>query len=715
MTIESDIVKETLVKVAKIWDELGVDQAYRKNQIDTASEKIIEIYNHLLKKEERHKEDIIKDIISGLESLCTMSTELGETVNDTHQSLSTMTLFQRLEYIEYEKGKLRKKTEDRIGVIEDLEFGIEEISKEMELKDLNQTNVDESTIQGNDYSLDKISSLQKKYNALKVQRDESFKNIYKLSIEIYELWEELRVSPDTELENSIISMTQANINSNSPISLSLATTQVLEQKRNKLLIIKSEHESMVRDYAQKITILWDKLEVPDEEREDFFSKTAGLGSDVIEACREELERVEEIRKNSLLDLVQKEKDKIENYYNLLHLPMEKLTQVVEENGLNMDQVSEDLLDLFELELSRVMKLYELSKPLLQLIEKREYIRNLKIEYEQTILGDKERLLSKKFDRARFEKEKELSTAFQKLPPIEENLKKQLVSWQNTYGQSFCYEGFNYLELMSQQSEHEKKIKESEKIRKQIKAAEGMGIKYGGSNSVNSNNNTNSSNTNGTIKKSNSSTFNGASAPKTPTSSRVLKTVQTPSTPKTPKSVRTIENNVQSPYSSASVPVKPLLKKRVPLSPLNMKNLSNTPGKSNSKPLSAGVSPKKKTIQFSLGVNQNLQNINNNNNINNENDSTNSNGNKLFAPTSSQISSSSSSSSSSTNTSNITSNNISYNSIQSNNTPFSTPMINPFKTTTNNNYFANNDSMMIANNQYNDDMIMNDTIDPSSMI
>ncbi|KAN0030500.1 hypothetical protein ACTA71_009139 [Dictyostelium dimigraforme] len=744
MTMESEIVKDVLAKVARIWDELGIDQTYRKNQVDAASEKIIEIYNSLLKKEETYKEDIIKDIIYGLESLCSMSTELGETVNDNHQSLSSMTLFQRLEYIEIEKSKLRKRTEDRMAIIEELEAGIDDYSKEMELKDLHQSNIDESAMQGNDYSMDKISSLGRKLKTLKTQRDELFFDVQKISNEIVQLWEELRVSPDTELEKSILLMTQSTIDKASPISLGQATLTVLEQKRDRLHIIKAEHEEMVCKYATQITLLWDKLEIPLEERESFFAKTAGLGSDVIEACREELERVEEIRNNCLSDLIRKVVEKIETFYNHLHLPIEKLQKLVIDNNLDINKDSEELLELYELELTRVGKLYEISKPLLLLIEKRETIRNYKIEYEQTIVGDKERLLSKKFDRARFEKEKELSTAFQKLPAIEDTLKKQLLIWDKTYGQPFTYEGFNYLEVMQQQADNEKKLKETEKLRKEREKQNKVDEMKSNNNGNNCNgNNVNINGNGGVIKKSTSTTFNSNNninnsnisnnnnnAPKTPTSSRVFKSVQTPSTPKTPKSKSTLENLTQSPYSAA-LSTKPLLKKRSPLSPLPIKTLTTTPSNNRSTAASKLSPNNKKKIQFSL--NTNINNNNNNNNSNKSSSSTTSttaikrpvtrisptnsenkqqqhHSNVSTVRTVSPTSSISSQSSHSSQTTSHTNGNGSYIIHQPHHHHQQQQHIHPIPTLNNGIYKSNsNDSLMINNHQYNDDLIMDDTM------
>eukprot|EP01132_Coremiostelium_polycephalum_P003117 gene3117-3898_t len=637
--LETD-VKDLLMKIVKIWDELGIDPAYRKNQCDIASSQVINIYNDLFNKELKYKDDILKDILNGLESLCAMATELGETVNkDNNQIMSSMNLLQRSQFIEEELGKYRKRIQDRMIIIEDLEYQIEETSKEMELsQELNDTTnimmTDESKLNGNDYSLEKISSLQKKFKILKEERNESFIKIKNLTHEIVELWEELRISPETEFEKSILTMTQSTIENQSPISLSLATLTVLDQKKNKLKLIRSEHESMVCEYAKKITDLWDKLDVPEDERESFFSKTSGLGYDVIEACQEELQRVEDLRKSTLSEVIQKTLFKIQEIYSQLHLPLDKLYEI-SNNTSNCKEDSEELLELYQSEYDRVYKLLEISKPILQLIESRETIRNNKIEYEQTIMCDKERLLSKKFDRVKAAQEEKLRASFQKLPTIEEKLKKSLISWQNNHGFPFCFEGFNYLELIHQQAEQDKKFRESEKARKerekQQKAAEENRLKNGFLPNIGG----------GKISSSSSSSslsINNSNGPKTPTSSRILKSVNTPSTPKTPTSkiFSSKQQDHQSPFPDKKVTT---VKKRNPLSPLNsnsstsprpvkpLNNNNNNIQQQNSVDdsrkkklggLNNGIHPSTtNNKKFSNGVNNSNNLFNNNNNPNNK--------------------------------------------------------------------------------------------------
>ncbi|EFA77864.1 hypothetical protein PPL_09364 [Heterostelium album PN500] len=580
MTIE-DGVKDILKKIVKVWDELGVENNYRVQQCDQASQQVINLYNNLLKKEEKYKDDVIKEILAGLESICSMSTELGETVKDTNKPLANMNLLQRSSYIESQLSTLRKRTEDRVALIEDLEATIEDISKELELKDLNQSHMNESDINGNDYSMEKISSLQKKLKKLQVQRNEAFIKVKQLCLVIVELWTELRIAPDTEFELSIVKMSDTNEGKSSPISLCLATITVLSQKIDKLQIIKKENEAMVTEYAQKITILWDKLEVPEDERESFFAKTAGLGMDVVEACQEELYRVEELRRASLSELIERCKANIVEIYSIIHWPLERIDELVEDT---LDG-SEEHLELLEAEEDRARQVYEISKPLITLIEKREEIRNSKIEYEQTVLGDKERLLSKKFDRGRFIQEEKLRKAIQKLPAVEEKLRKELVEWQKTHGEPFAYDGFDYLDLMDQQADNDRIKRDLEKMRKDKEKQSKLNDdshKLGGNGAGNGGANSTAAKKLNTVAKTPVKSSAASTA-----ASKTVGVVGGPTTPSTPRNVSSLfikKQQLQAQQSTSSQTgnnghseessmvqspfVERIGKKRAPLSPIS---------------------------------------------------------------------------------------------------------------------------------------------------
>ncbi|GAM24723.1 hypothetical protein SAMD00019534_078980 [Acytostelium subglobosum LB1] len=558
MSNTEDCVRELLRKIVKIWDELGVENTYRAQQCDEASQQVVNIYTTLMKREEKYKDDVIKNILTGLESVCTMTTELGETVKESNKPLANMNLLQRESYVESQLGALRKRTEDRVVMIEDLETKIEDISKELELKDLNHSRMNESDISGNDYSMERISSLQKKMKKLQLQRNDAFTKVKKLCAEIGELWGELRIAPDTEFEKSIERMIQSSQEHVSPISLSMSTITVLSQKIDKLHLIKKESEALVCELASKITNLWNKMGTPEDERDSFFSKTAGLGPDVIEACNEELFRIEELRRACLSDLIDKAVVDIEELYLQMHMANDRLDELLQ----GVEEGTEEHLELLEKELEDVTKMYEVAKPLIDLIEKREDIRNAKIEYEQNVLGDKERLLSKKFDRNRFVQEENMRKAMAKLPTVEERLKKDLIEWQNTQGFAFTYDGFNYLELMMQQADNERIKKDLEKMRKEKERQNKMeDAKQPVA-------------TKKVVTATTKTPSKSVAAPAlTKSSSNAISSASvgpgTPSTPKTPRVAAIKKDEAQSPYNERAMPAA--AKKRAPLSPLSLNN------------------------------------------------------------------------------------------------------------------------------------------------
>ncbi|KYQ92954.1 hypothetical protein DLAC_05554 [Tieghemostelium lacteum] len=696
MSIELDI-KDLLTKTVRVWDEIGFDQNYRKSLCDLAQLQVLNIYTDLLKGEEKKKDDIVKEIINGLETLCTMTTELGETVKECHQTLASLNLLQRSQYIESELSKLRKRIQDRMIIIDDLESKIDELSQEMEMKSNLHSHDD---TMHNDYSMERISSVQKILNTTKIQRDTQFNSIRELSIEILELWEELRFSPETEFEQSILLMTQVDsLDVKSPISLSLGTLTTLEQKRDKLIVIKNEHEIIVKEYATKITSLWDKLEVPEDERESFFSKTAGLGYDVIEACEEELQRVSDLRKATLSQYINRAVSRIHVIYAQLHLPLDQLNEIYENH--NCEEESEELLEVYEREVERVEEILEVSKPLLALIEKREQIRNDKIEYEQTVIGDKERLLSKKFDRGRFIQEEKLRKTFQKLPQIEETLKKQLHQWHQSRGTPFCYEGFPYLELMHQQYEHEKKLKESEKIRKD---REKLLQNHKQSTTSNGSNSQNNSNNNNSHKTSTSSSTSGNKTPQ----KKLQQQTTTPSTPKTPTSrIQMLKQQelLSSPYGKMIQ--NTANKKRFPLSPIN--NNSPRAVKKLKQPIISELTHLK--TQTSSSALKKKQNKENNINQFNQIHSVHTNSN-LKKPMPSQLSINSTSSVHS----NFSSTSGSSSSSSSGNTsPLQQPIFNSaLKSSHHHNYDNEHNESIVSNHQYDDDLIMNDKVADTTM-
>ncbi len=47
---------------------------------------------------------------------------------------------------------------------------------------------------------------------------------------------------------------------------------------------KAAREERIREIGERITVLWEKLETPEDEQTRFLGSHNGIGDDVIEAC-----------------------------------------------------------------------------------------------------------------------------------------------------------------------------------------------------------------------------------------------------------------------------------------------------------------------------------------------------------------------------------------------------------------------------------------------
>ncbi len=145
-----------------------------------------------------------------------------------------------------------------------------------------------------DLSTVKLEKYAREVDALSMEKQRRSEKIDALRRDIMELWSELCVpiqippqdssyaSADQHALERGILYHQPSSGANL-LSLSHDTILLLEKKREELLEEKHAREEQVRKYAVRITALWDRLKISQEERTKFFSNNTGLGPAVLQA------------------------------------------------------------------------------------------------------------------------------------------------------------------------------------------------------------------------------------------------------------------------------------------------------------------------------------------------------------------------------------------------------------------------------------------------
>ena len=144
-----------------------------------------------------------------------------------------------------------------------------------------------------DLTLKRLNSLEEEIKNLQDEKNNRVQIIDSLRDELVELFVELSV-PIPLPNNSGNPIADNNCKSLDHVILyqkelwnildcSDKTILLLEQRKRELENEKETRQEKVREYAFKITTLWDRLQISADERNNFFANNTGLGMHVLQS------------------------------------------------------------------------------------------------------------------------------------------------------------------------------------------------------------------------------------------------------------------------------------------------------------------------------------------------------------------------------------------------------------------------------------------------
>lgn len=84
------------------------------------------------------------------------------------------------------------------------------------------------------------------------------------------------------------------------------------------MVEKSRRAERLKEFALKITKLWDRLEISAAERQAFFGQNRGLGEATLLCCERELSRLESLKLVKLKELVERQREKLQLLWDECH-------------------------------------------------------------------------------------------------------------------------------------------------------------------------------------------------------------------------------------------------------------------------------------------------------------------------------------------------------------------------------------------------------------
>ncbi|MEJ1283146.1 hypothetical protein NN561_014114 [Cricetulus griseus] len=237
--------------------------------------------------------------------------------------------------------------------------------------------------------------------------------------------------------------------------LSLEYIATLQKSQYQLEIKKSENEAEGERLHAQIGELWDRLQIPEEEREPVAAIMAGSKAKVRNALQLEVDRLEELKMQNLKQVTETSRVELAQFWDQCFHSQEQRQAFA---PYFTEDYTENLLHLHDAEIIRLRNYYSIHKELFEGVQKWEESWKLFLEFERKA-SDPSRFTNRGGNLLKEEKER---AKLQKtLPKLEEELKARIEKWEQEQSMAFVVNGQKFMEYMHYCGD---KVKYSGKVR-----------------------------------------------------------------------------------------------------------------------------------------------------------------------------------------------------------------------------------------------------------
>ncbi|XP_044139160.1 protein regulator of cytokinesis 1 isoform X7 [Bufo gargarizans] len=435
-----------LGRLRDIWEEIGIPEDQRLQRTDTVKRHVHILMMQMIEEEENLKDRLLKNIDVFRKELNTLCEELhiapfeedeGSTILQVEKDLRT-----RVEVI-------KKQKKERMQELKLL------IQRDQDLCDILCTppfHIDAQRVP----SLDELDQYRRHLAALSAEKDLREAEFVKTKKLIILCMEELDRLPDTSFERDVVcEEEEAFCLSKDNLA---ALHQLLFQFEEQI----TQNKSLCEELRAKIYELWNRLQVPEEEREAFAVHMTGSKGKTIKALQEEVDRLQELKLQNIKRVIEVIRTELATYWDKCFYSNEQRQAFA---PFYDEDFSEDLLCLHDNEIQRIKQYYEAHKEMFEGVQKWEENWRLFLEFDRKAT-DPNRFTNRGGNLLKEEKQR---AKLQKmLPKLEEELRVRIATWEEQQEQEFFMNGMKFMEYVAEQWNQFHLEKEREKQERLMK-------------------------------------------------------------------------------------------------------------------------------------------------------------------------------------------------------------------------------------------------------
>uniref|UniRef100_A0A8C7L9G5 Protein regulator of cytokinesis 1b n=1 Tax=Oncorhynchus kisutch TaxID=8019 RepID=A0A8C7L9G5_ONCKI len=439
-------LNKALCRLKDIWEEIGIPEDQRLQRTNV-------VKNHI--------KGLLDMMITEEESL---RTRLLSSIEACHKQLDTLCLELQLPPFEEERGVTMLQQEKEIRT--QVEMLVKERTQRMQqLKALTERDQDLcDTLCSDPYALDpnavpsleQLDGFRQHIVSQTTEKERRHAEFVGIKRQIILCMDDLDQLPETSFEKDIICEDQEAfcLSKDNIASLKLLLGQLEERK--------AENQAVCEAHREKIQELWDRLQVPQEERELFSEHMVASKKKNLDALEAEGRRLMELKRLNMRNVTEAIRSEIAVLWEKCFFSSDQQQAFV---PYFSNDFTEQLLGLHEAEILRLKQHYEEHKELFEGVQRWEESWRLFLELEKKAT-DPSRFTNRGGNLLKEEKQK--AELHKSLPKLEKKLKAQIYVWEQEQAREFLVNGQKFLQFVEEQWELHRIEKENEKLERQLK-------------------------------------------------------------------------------------------------------------------------------------------------------------------------------------------------------------------------------------------------------
>ncbi|KAL1774692.1 regulator of cytokinesis 1 isoform X1 [Sigmodon hispidus] len=439
-------LQKALIHLREIWELIGIPEEQRLQRTEVVKKHIKDLLDRMIAEEESLRERLLKSISICQKELSTLCSELQ--VKPFQEEKET-TVLQLEKDLRTQVELMRKQKKERK---QELKLLQEEDQELCEILCMPPYAVDITSVP----TLEELNLFRQRVATLKETKESRHEQFVSIKRQIILCMEELEHTPDTSFEKDVVCEDE------SAFCLSLENIATLQKLLQQLEVKKSKNEAECEGLRTQIQELWDRLQIPEEEREPVAAIMTGSKAKVRNALQLELDRLEELKMQNIKQVIETIRVELARFWDQCFYSQEQRQAFA---PYYSEDYTENLLHLHDTEIIRLRNYYEVHKELFEGVQKWEENWKLFLEFERKA-SDPSRFTNRGGNLLKEEKER---AKLQKtLPKLEEELKARIEKWEQEQSTAFVVNGQKFMEYVTEQWELHRLEKERVRQERQLK-------------------------------------------------------------------------------------------------------------------------------------------------------------------------------------------------------------------------------------------------------